>query len=368
MTRAPIMIMAGGTGGHVYPALAIADALEAIGQPVVWLGTERGLEARVVVAANIPMEWLSIAGLRGKGILSWALAPLRLIWALIQALRILIRVRPRLVIGMGGFVSGPGGVAARLLRIPLVIHEQNAVAGLTNRLLSRLAGRVLQGFDGAFAARRDVITVGNPVRASIRDLAVPSVRFAERDGPLRLLVIGGSQGALALNRCVPRALSLLPADARPTVRHQAGPGTLEAAQDAYSQAGVLADVTPFIDDMAEALGWADYAICRAGALTVAELINAGLGAVFVPFPAAVDDHQTANAQALVSADAALLISQDALTPERLTELMVDLGADRTALMQRASNARALRQGDSVKAVISHCAALLGDESLTGVSV
>lgn len=367
MSRAPIMIMAGGTGGHVYPALAIADALAAVGQPVVWLGTERGIEARVVVAANIPIEWLSIAGLRGKGVFRWLLAPLRLLWALMQALRILYRVRPRLVIGMGGFVSGPGGVAAWLMRIPLVIHEQNAVAGLTNRLLARLASRVLQGFDGAFGTRADAMTVGNPVRASIRDLAAPAVRFAEREGALRLLVIGGSQGALALNRCVPQALSLMPATARPVVRHQAGPGTLEAAQDAYSKAGVLADVTPFIDDMAEALGWADFAICRAGALTVAELINAGLGAIFVPFPSAVDDHQTANAQALVSADAALLLRQNLLTPQRLVAMLDELGSDRVQLMQRAANARALRQGDSVKAVISHCAALLGDDSLSGVS-
>lgn len=363
MTRAPVMIMAGGTGGHVYPALAIADALEDRGQPVVWLGTERGLEARVVVAANIPIEWLSVTGLRRKGAMSWLLAPFRLGYAMFQALRILRRNRPRLVIGMGGFVSGPGGVAARLTGLPLIIHEQNAVAGLTNRMLARIATRALQAFDEAFPARLDPVTVGNPVRASIRDLPEPEQRFASRKGALRVLVIGGSQGALALNRCVPAALATLPETARPVVRHQAGANTLEAAQDAYAEAGVLAEVTPFIEDMAEALGWADLIVCRAGALTVAEVIHAGVGAIFVPYPAAVDDHQTANARSLVESGAALLLPQSELTGDRLAAAMAELGEDRAALLERASRARLMRRGDAVTAVLAQCAEVLDEPTL-----
>ncbi|MEL6447663.1 MAG: undecaprenyldiphospho-muramoylpentapeptide beta-N-acetylglucosaminyltransferase [Pseudomonadota bacterium] len=363
MTRAPVMIMAGGTGGHVYPALAIANALEDRGQPVIWLGTERGLEARVVVAASIPIEWLSVTGLRRKGAASWLLAPFRLAYALFQAFMILRRSRPRLVIGMGGFVSGPGGVAARLSGRPLLIHEQNAVAGLTNRMLARVATRVMQAFDGAFPKSLKPVTVGNPVREDIRDLPEPEQRFEGREGPLRLLVIGGSQGALALNRGVPAALATLEASMRPTVRHQAGSGTLEAAQDAYAVAGVLGEVTPFIEDMAEALGWADLIVCRAGALTVAEVIHAGVGAIFVPYPAAVDDHQTANAQALVEAGAALLLSQDTLTAASLAEAMTTLGADRPALLERARRARALRRGDAIDAVLAQCADVLGEPAL-----
>ncbi len=363
MTRAPVLIMAGGTGGHVYPALAIADALADRGQPVVWLGTERGLEARVVVAANIPMEWLSVSGLRKKGALSWLLAPFRLAWALVQALMILRRNRPRLVIGMGGFVSGPGGVAARLTGRPLLIHEQNAVAGLTNRLLARIATRAMQAFDGAFPRKLDPVTVGNPVREAIRDLPEPAERFASREGALRLLVIGGSQGALALNRTVPAALATMVPEARPIVRHQAGSATLEAAQDAYAEAGVLAEVTPFIEDMAEALGWADLVVCRAGALTVAELIHAGVGAIFVPYPAAVDDHQTANARALVDAGAALLLPQSALTAASLADAIAALGADRDALLERAEQARGQRRGDAITAVLAECAEVLGDATL-----
>ncbi|MEM7611893.1 MAG: undecaprenyldiphospho-muramoylpentapeptide beta-N-acetylglucosaminyltransferase [Pseudomonadota bacterium] len=355
--------MAGGTGGHVYPALAIADALLNNGQPVVWLGTHRGLEARVVVAANIPIEWLSISGLRGKGVLSWLVAPFRLVFALIQAISIVHRLKPRLVIGMGGFVSGPGGVAAWLLRVPLIVHEQNAVAGLTNRVLARLGKRVLQGFDNAFEPAPKVVTVGNPVREEIRDIAEPTQRFANREGALRLLVIGGSQGALALNTTVPAMLALLPEDARPLVRHQAGPGTLELAQDAYSKAAVLGEVTAYIDDMAAALSWADCVVCRAGALTVAELINAGLGGVLVPFPAAVDDHQTANARALVDADAAIIVQQSELTPQSLRDALNALGSERAELLQRARNARSLRNQDSIAAVLAQCAAVLDDETL-----
>ena len=296
MSVAPVLIMAGGTGGHVYPALAIANAFRAAAQPVVWLGTRRGLEARVISEAQIPMEWISIEGVRGKGALTWLLAPFRIAFAVYQALRIVRRVRPALVLGMGGFVSGPGGIAAWLSRRPLVIHEQNAVAGLTNRVLARIATRTLQAFDGAFGDRVGAVTVGNPVRADICALPDPAARFQGRGDALRLLVIGGSQGSLTLNRTVPAALATLNGSLHHDVRHQAGARTIEAAQDAYAAAGIAAEVTPFIDDMAEALGWADFVICRAGALTVAEISTAGLPAIFIPFPAAVDDHQTANAR------------------------------------------------------------------------
>ena len=365
MSRAPILIMAGGTGGHVYPALAIADEFLDRGQPVIWLGTTRGLESRVVVEQGIPMEWLTISGLRGRGAIGWLLAPFRISLAIVRSLRIMRRIRPRLVIGMGGFVSGPGGIAARLMRIPLVIHEQNAAAGMTNRWLARIATRVLLGFEGAIAGAR---TVGNPVRANIRSIASPDRRFTGRQGALRLLVIGGSQGALALNEWVAPAVALLAEDSvQFDVRHQAGPATLEPAQDRYAQHRVRAEVTPFIDDMAQALSWADLIVCRAGALTVSELINVGLGAVFVPLPTAVDDHQTRNARALVNAEAALVIQQHGMDAQSLAAAIRSLGTDRDALLDRAQKARALRGPDAVSLVVAQCAELLEDPALEAVS-
>ena len=354
---APILIMAGGTGGHVYPALAIAEAWRTAGQPVVWLGTSRGLEARVVVAEGIPMEWLNITGWRGKGVLRWLTAPLQLSVAVVQAWRVIRRLRPRLVLGMGGFVSGPGGIAAWLARVPLVIHEQNAAPGLTNRWLSRIASRTLQGFPDALPGAH---TVGNPVRAAIRNVPEPDTRFTERNGPLRLLVVGGSQGALALNTLVAPALALLAArEHHYVVRHQAGSGTLEQAQDAYADARVRAEVTPFIEDMAGALAWADLVVCRAGALTVTELMNVGLGAVFVPLPNAVDDHQRRNAAVLVAAGSALVLDQRTLTAAVLADAIAALGIDRDSLSSRARKARAERTVDAVSLVIDHCAQVLG---------
>ncbi|MEM8548341.1 MAG: undecaprenyldiphospho-muramoylpentapeptide beta-N-acetylglucosaminyltransferase [Pseudomonadota bacterium] len=310
-------------------------------------------------AADIPIKWLSVTGLRGGGLAGWLLAPVRLVRALLQSWRVLRQVRPRLVVGMGGFVSGPGGVAAWLAGIPLVIHEQNAVAGMTNRWLARIASKILQGFDTAFAASAAVQTVGNPVRQDIRDLARPAERFGARQGPLRLLVIGGSLGALALNEHVASAIAGLPGDERPQVRHQAGARTLEVAQDAYAKAGVRAEVTPYIDDMAGALAWADAVICRAGALTVSELINVGLGAVFVPFPHAVDDHQTRNASVMVDAGAAVLLPQAQLDSTHLKKALASLGEDRAALLQRAEAARGLRGDDAVEQVLAICTGLIG---------
>jgi len=336
----PILIMAGGTGGHVYPALAVAEALREQARDVVWLGTRRGLEARVVPAAGIEIEWIGISGLRGKGVVTRLLAPFRLAVALVQSLVVILRRRPAAVLGMGGFVSGPGGVAAWLTRRPLIIHEQNAVPGLTNRLLAGLARVVLQAFPGSFSSRIPAQTVGNPVRRDIAALPPPAERLHGRAGPLRLLVLGGSQGALALNQLLPFAVAALPPERRPEVRHQAGGQTLETARETYRLAGIDAEIAPFIEDMAAAYAWADLVVCRAGALTVSEVALVGLAAVFIPFPAAVDDHQTANAAVLSEAGAALIVQERDLTPERLAGAIEELGTDREALLVRAERARA----------------------------
>jgi UDP-N-acetylglucosamine--N-acetylmuramyl-(pentapeptide) pyrophosphoryl-undecaprenol N-acetylglucosamine transferase len=348
--RARVLVMAGGTGGHVFPALAVADALRARGIDVVWIGTRLGLEARVIPAAGIELECINIGGLRGKSLSTRLAAPFHIFLAVLQALRIMLRVRPAVVLGMGGYAAGPGGVAAALTRRPLVIHEQNAVAGTTNRLLARLAQRVLAAFPGAFPATVQVEVVGNPVRAAIAALPAPDARFADRQGAVRLLVLGGSQGALALNEAVPEALARLPEAQRPQVRHQAGRNTLEIARAAYARAGVSAEPTEFIDDMAEAYGWADLAICRAGALTVSELAAAGLPAVLVPFPAAVDDHQTLNGGYLVAAGGAVLVPEKQLAPERLARVLAGLLGDRGRRLDMARRARGAARPQALAAI------------------
>lgn len=358
----PIMVMAGGTGGHVYPALAVARALATHSCRVIWLGTHRGLEARIVPAAGIEMEWISVQGLRGKGVITVLLAPFRLLLALYQSLRAMHRHRPAAVLGMGGFVSGPGGLAAWMTRRPLVIHEQNAVAGLTNRLLARLARVVLQAFPGSFPPGVKCETVGNPVRREIAALPAPTLRFRARTGPLRLLVLGGSQGALALNRGVPGALARLPSDRRPVVRHQTGERTVDAAREAYRQHGVEAELLPFIEDMAEAYAWADLVICRAGALTVAELAAAGLAAIFIPFPAAVDDHQTANVRPMVAAGAALMIAERDLNDEALASVLAEWLVSRDSLRLRAERARSLAMPDALERITGSCLELAGETS------
>lgn len=358
MSGGPILIMAGGTGGHVFPGLAVADALRAQGEAVCWLGSARGLEARLVPAAGIPFYTLPVSGLRGKGMGTWLMAPWRLGAALWAALGLMLRLRPRVVLGLGGFASGPGGLMAAALGRPLVIHEQNAVAGLTNRALARLADRVLQAFPDTFPAPRRPVTVGNPVREDILRLAPPQERLAGREGPLRLLVLGGSLGALALNTRVPEAVARLPAAQRPQIRHQAGERTLEAAREAYRQAGVEADVDPFIEDMAEAYAWADLVICRAGALTVCELAAAGVASLLVPYPHAVDDHQRANARHLADAGAAWLVPQDALDAADLAARLQSL--DRATLGQMAQRARSLACPDAARQVAGACLALAGE--------
>ncbi|MDH3428756.1 MAG: undecaprenyldiphospho-muramoylpentapeptide beta-N-acetylglucosaminyltransferase [Gammaproteobacteria bacterium] len=354
MTGRPILVMAGGTGGHVYPALAVAQALEAKAQDVVWLGTHRGLESKVVPAAGFDIEWIDVKGLRRKGITALLVAPFQLGWALFQALGIILRRRPAAVLGMGGFVSGPGGLAAWLTRRPLVIHEQNAAAGLTNRLLARLARVVLQAFPGSFNSRVNAETVGNPVREDIAAVAAPAERYNSRQGPLRLLVLGGSQGALALNETVPEAVAMLPPSLRPEVRHQCGSRTLETARAAYAQHDIAVDLVPFIDDMAAAYAWADLVVCRAGALTVAELCAVGLPALFVPYPAAVDDHQTANARPMADAGAAVIIDQSMLSAEVLAGQLREWLSSRRDLLARAEQAHRLDKPHALSRITELC--------------
>ncbi|MGI9247659.1 MAG: undecaprenyldiphospho-muramoylpentapeptide beta-N-acetylglucosaminyltransferase [Woeseiaceae bacterium] len=354
MSARPILVMAGGTGGHVYPALAVARALQANSRDVVWLGTHRGLESRVVPEAGIDIEWINVKGLRRKGALALLIAPIQLALALFQSLRVIFRRRPAAVLGMGGFVSGPGGVAAWLTRRPLVIHEQNAAAGLTNRLLARLARVVLQAFPGSFNSPVIAETVGNPVREDIASIPAPAVRYGDRQGPLRLLVLGGSQGALALNRVVPAALALLDSSLRPVVRHQCGERTLEIAQRAYDEHSIDVELLPFIEDMAAVYAWADLVVCRAGALTVAELCAAGLPALFVPYPAAVDDHQTANAGPMTEVGAAAIIQEAELTPELLADVLREWLRSRDRLLARAEKARALATPDSLNRITELC--------------
>ena len=352
----PVLIMAGGTGGHIFPALAVAKELRQRGIAVVWLGVPGSMEARLVPANGFPMEWVRVGGIRGKGVATMAMAPLRIAIAMVQALRVLRRVRPRAVLGAGGYVSGPGGIAARLLGIPLLIHEQNAIPGLTNRWLAHVATRVLQGFPNSFSAAVRARTVGNPVRADIAAIAPPTLRFAGRSGRARLLVFGGSLGAQRLNAMVPKALSRLAPERRPEVRHQAGERGIEAARVAYDQAQVEAEVTPFIDDMAAAYAWADVALCRAGAMTIAELQAAGLGALLVPFPGATDDHQTKNAEALVGIGAGRILQERDMTADSLSSCITAMTADRAHMLAMAMAARGARVIDAAGRVADLCLA------------
>lgn len=330
-----VLIMAGGTGGHVFPALAVAARLKQLGHAVTWMGAPESFESRKVPEAGFAIEFVRVSGLRGKGVMKLLMAPLRLVRSLADALAVLRRTRPAVVLGMGGFAAGPGGLAAWLRRVPLVIHEQNAAAGLTNRLLARLATTVLQAFPDTFTSH--ATTVGNPTRAGFAELPAPAQRAAH-DGPARLLVVGGSQGAKALNTLVPAALALLPVETRPSVRHQAG-RTLAVAQAAYAEAGLPDASVAFIDDMPGAYAAADLVICRSGASTIAELAAAGVASLLVPFPFAVDDHQTANARYLADAGAAVLIQERDLTPQHLADTLQALLADRATLVRMGEAAR-----------------------------
>jgi UDP-N-acetylglucosamine--N-acetylmuramyl-(pentapeptide) pyrophosphoryl-undecaprenol N-acetylglucosamine transferase len=360
MAERPILIMAGGTGGHVFPALALARLLREKAHKVIWLGTHRGIEARVIPAEGIPIEWLSVGGLRGKSALTLLAAPLKLVMALVQALSVMWRHRPAVVVGLGGFVTGPGGVAAWLTGRPLLIHEQNAVAGFTNRTLAHYFAReVLEAFPGSFGGRVRARAIGNPVRRDIIAVPPPAARFAGRSGPIRILVIGGSQGAARLNEVVPQGLKRAAGQVSFEVRHQAGEKWIESGRESYAKAGVQADVRAFIENMGEAYGWADLVICRSGALTVSELAAVGVGAILVPFPAAVDDHQTHNAGYLVKAGAAVLIPQSELTPERLATELRRLAASRDTLREMAEKARSLGRPEAADDLATSCLGLAG---------
>jgi UDP-N-acetylglucosamine--N-acetylmuramyl-(pentapeptide) pyrophosphoryl-undecaprenol N-acetylglucosamine transferase len=349
-----ILIMAGGTGGHIFPALAVAEELKASGWRVVWLGSKAGMEAQIVPRHGYEIEWIRFGGLRGKGIAAMVFLPLNLLIAFWQSARAIFRQRPNVVLGMGGYVAFPGGMMAALFLRPLVVHEQNAIAGLANRVLAQVADRVLVAFPGVL----DKATLtGNPVRSAIATIPAPEQRFADRAGSLRVLVIGGSLGARAINDAVPAALALMPEQSRPNVVHQSGGQHLEALRRAYSESRIEARVEPFIEDMAAAYGEADLVICRAGATTVAELAAAGIAAVLIPFPHAVDDHQTANAKVLSEAGAGVLLPQTELAPRRLADLL--LGFTRERLLTMARKARALGKPEAARAVAQACMAAAG---------
>ncbi|HXH54715.1 MAG TPA: undecaprenyldiphospho-muramoylpentapeptide beta-N-acetylglucosaminyltransferase [Gammaproteobacteria bacterium] len=362
MTKQRILIMAGGTGGHVFPALAVAERLISQGWDIHWLGTRAGLEANIVPNANIAIHYISVKGLRKNGILGWCLAPLRLLHALFQSLAIIHQLKPKVVLGMGGFISGPGGLAAWLLRCPLIVHEQNAIVGLTNRALSHLADRVLEAFPGAFNAKTKAIYTGNPIREALLAVPVPTRRFRERGlkesaEPLRLLVLGGSQGAVALNEVCPAAIQKMPIEKRPLVRHQTGVknDAVIKTKAAYEAAGLSAQVEPFIEDMASAYGWADLVLCRSGALTVTELATVGVGSILVPYPFAVDDHQTANGRFLEKAGAAKIIDQSELSAENLAKLFLELFSDRNRLLKMAEAAFSGAKRNSATEISRYCA-------------
>ncbi len=347
VATAPVMIFAGGTGGHIFPGLAVAAALRARDVPVVWLGADGGMETRLVPQHDITIETIAISGLRGKGFGTLLRAPLRVLSAIRAAARVLRKHRPRAVISFGGFAAGPGGIAAALAGIPLLVHEQNRAPGMTNRVLVKFARRVLTGFPDAFPGKETV--VGNPVRSVISDIAPPRERFEGRSGALRVLVLGGSQGARALNEAMPQALSRLQ-DAKIEVRHQCGEKMREDAVRAYAAAGVEASVEPFIADMAAAYAWADVVVCRAGALTLAEVCAAGVASVLIPLPTAVDDHQTKNGRYLVERGAAVLLKQDGTLAERLSTTLRELDGEATKRLEMANAARSLAMPDAADRV------------------
>ena len=358
------MIMAGGTGGHVFPALAIAREFIDRKFEVLWLGTKQGIEAEIVPAeGNIDIRYLEIDGIRGQGIKRLIYAPFKITKAILQAIKFIKQSDPDLVLGMGGFVTGPGGVAAKISGKVLLVHEQNAIPGFTNKMLALIANWVMQAFPDSFSssmllAENKILTVGNPVRCDICNMIEPEVRFTDRVGSLRLLILGGSQGADGLNQLIPEALALMKPECRPLVWHQVGKKNIDKAKAYYRKAEIKVDemqnkVVAFIDDMAEAYAWADLVICRSGALTVSEIQQAGIGAVFIPFPYAVDDHQTKNAEILENVGGAIIAQQKDLTAEKLKLIYEDL-ADRKTLLAMARANKASAINDSTKQVVAQC--------------
>ena len=352
--QAPVLIMAGGTGGHIFPGLAVAAALRARDVPVLWLGAEGGMENRIVPEHHFALRTLHVKGLRGKGLAQRIAAPWMLVRAMIGAWRALREANPRSVLSMGGYVAGPGGVAAWLQRRPLLVHEQNRIAGFTNRVLARVARKVMSGFSDAFPAKAHAEWTGNPVRADIASLPAPEGRFANRVGAPRLLVLGGSLGARTLNLGLPNVLSRIPAERRPEVRHQCGARHVEDTQAAYARVDVQASVEPFIADMASAYAWADFVICRAGALTLAELAAAGLGSILMPFPFAVDDHQTKNAEGFVAVGAAELVQDRDFDASHFAGMLERLLRDPDKRLAMANAARTLAKPDAADVIAQRC--------------
>ena len=343
------LVMAGGTGGHIFPGLAVAEELRARGWRVHWLGAPGSMESRIVPQHGFPLELIDFSGVRGKGLVTLALLPLRLLRAFWQALQVVRRVQPDVVVGLGGYITFPGGMMGVLCGKPLVLHEQNSVAGMANKVLAGVADRVFTAFPDVLKKAQ---WVGNPLRSAFTRQAAPSERFAGRTGPLRLLVAGGSLGAQALNDIVPRALALIPAADRPLVTHQSGATQIDALRANYQAAGVQAELTPFIDDTASAFAAADIIVCRAGASTVTEIAAVGAAAVFVPFPFAVDDHQTTNARFLVNAGGGWLVQQSDLTPEGLAKML--LNSERTALVDIAEKAKNMQKINATREVVAAC--------------
>jgi UDP-N-acetylglucosamine--N-acetylmuramyl-(pentapeptide) pyrophosphoryl-undecaprenol N-acetylglucosamine transferase len=348
------LVMAGGTGGHIFPGLAVAEALRDRAWRVHWLGAPGSMESQLVPPRGFPLETVEFGGVRGKGVKTLLLLPLRLAKAFSQSLAVMRRVQPDVVIGLGGYITFPGGVTSVLLGKPLVLHEQNSIAGLANRLLATVADRVFTAFPNVL---KKADWVGNPLRAAFLDQPAPAERFAGRSGPLRLLVVGGSLGAKALNEVVPKALALVPAGQRPAVVHQSGARQIDELRANYAAAGVQAELTPFIEDTARAFADADLIVCRAGASTVTELAAVGAAAVFVPFPSAVDDHQTTNARFLVDAGGGWLVPQRDLTPEALAALIRTTSRDE--LLRRALAARRMARTTATADVVAACEALAG---------
>ena len=349
MSQKTALIMAGGTGGHIFPGLAVAEELRARGWRVHWLGAPGSMESRIVPQHGFPLELIDFSGVRGKGLATLALLPLRLLRAFWQALQVVRRVQPDVVVGLGGYITFPGGMMGVLCGKPLVLHEQNSVAGMANKVLAGVADRVFTAFPGVLKKAQ---WVGNPLRAAFTRQAAPSERFVGRTGPLRLLVVGGSLGAQALNDIVPRALALIPAENRPVVTHQSGATQIDTLRANYQAAGVQAELTPFIDDTASAFAAADIIVCRAGASTVTEIAAVGAAAIFVPFPFAVDDHQTTNARFLVSAGGGWLVQQSDLTPEGLAKML--LNSERTALVDIAEKAKNMQKINATREVVAAC--------------
>ena len=351
-----VMIMAGGTGGHVFPALAVAKILQQQQVSISWLGTRKGIESELIPEQGIELHYLNVEGLRGRGLLALFRAPFKLLASIFQACSALKKFNPSVVLGMGGFVSGPGAIAAKLRGIPLVIHEQNSVAGTTNKLSAKIATRVMQGFPDTLSQGEHC---GNPVRYEIEVIKPPVERFANRQGAMRLLILGGSRGALAINQLIPQALAKIDPQQRPEILHQVGGQHLQKTQVLYQAEGLdiskeTIQLVSFIDRMEEAYEWADFVICRSGALTVAELTAVGVGALLIPFPYAIDDHQTTNGEWLVNAQAALMIQQRDITAEKLADHIVSIGNNTEQRLVMANNARALAKNGAAKRVSEVC--------------